>query len=77
MDGMNPAPPVEPLRIVKRGIRYGVAAGGKIAWLPAEMWPHAAEFMRQYEADKAFADNMHKLWTQAMDQAFDKVHGDA
>jgi len=74
-DGMPAAPPAEPLRIVKRGIRYGVVAPGQIAWLPASMWPHAAAFVRHYEADMAFAERMQKLWEQAQDEALDAVTG--
>jgi hypothetical protein len=49
MDGLARALP-EPLRLVRSGIRYGVAGGGKVAWLPADMWPAAAEFARRLES---------------------------
>ena len=75
MDGMTPAPPVRPMRVVQKGVRYGIEAAGKTMWLPVEMWPAAAAWVRQYEADMAFAERMQKRWEQAQDAAFDAVTG--
>jgi hypothetical protein len=49
MDGLARVLP-EPLRVVRKGLRYGVAANGKVAWLPADMWANAAEFTRRLES---------------------------
>lgn len=72
-EGLSPAPPAPPLRIVKRGIRYGVATPNQIAWLPATMWPHAAAFMREYEENMAWTKRMQALWEQSQDEAFNAV----
>ena len=68
MDGLIGKPP-EPLRLIKDGVRYGVAIPGKIAWLPAEMWPAAAELVRRMDAMNAEADRLQKLVEAAQAEA--------
>ena len=70
MDGVIGRPP-EPLRIVKDGVRYGVAIPGKVAWLPPDMWAPAAELVRRMDAMNAEADRMEKLISAAQQAADD------
>lgn len=60
---------VRPLRIVSRGVRHGVEANGKIAWLPADMWPAAAEAMRRIDAMQERLDYMERLVDAAQAEA--------
>lgn len=60
---------VKPLRLVKKGVRYGVEAAGKVSWLPAEMWPAAAEMMRRIDAMQARIDHFERLVAMAQAEA--------
>lgn len=68
MDGLIGKPP-EPLRIIKAGLKYGFAAGSKIAWLPPEMWANAAELSRRMDAMNAEMDRLQKLIDAAQAEA--------
>ena len=68
MDGLIAARP-EPLAIVRDGIRYGCAAGGKVAWLPADLWAPAAELLMRMEAMNANAERLQRLIDAAQEEA--------
>lgn len=77
-DGMlspGAVPPVAPLTVVSRGIRRGVAAGGLIAWLPPELWPHADALARQMREINEACERMQKLYDAAEQAAFDAAQG--
>ena len=67
-DGLPSRAP-EPLRVVKDGVKYGVAGGGKLAWLPPEMWASAAELVRRMDAINAEQERLNMLIRAAQDEA--------
>ena len=60
---------IEPLCIVKRGVRYGVHANGKTAWLPPSMWTAAAALVARMDAMNATAERMQMLIDAAQAEA--------
>jgi hypothetical protein len=63
------------LSIVTSGVRRGVTAGGKVHWLPPELWAPAAELERRMEAMNKAAERMAALWREAEQAAWDEVPG--
>ncbi len=60
---------IEPLCIVKRGVRYGVQANGMTAWLPPSMWTAAAALVARMDAMNATAERMQMLIDAAQAEA--------
>lgn len=68
MDGL-PSVPCEPLRIVRDGLRYGVAAQGMVAWLPAQLWAPAAALLRRMDEMNATAERFQRMLDDAQAEA--------
>lgn len=63
------------LAFVADGIRRGVTAGGRVHWLPPELWAPAAELQRRMDEMNATAARMEALWAEAEQAAWDAVPG--
>jgi len=73
MDGLNVDRPC--LALVRDGIRRGVTAGGRVHWLPADLWAPAAELERRMAAMNETAERMQALYDEAEQAAWDAVPG--
>ena len=73
MDGVNEARPC--LALVQSGIRWGVTAGGRVHWLPPELWAPAAVLNTRMAAMNEAAERMAALWDEAEQAAWDAVPG--
>lgn len=66
MDGV-----IDPLTIATDGTRWGVAAGGMVAWLPASMWAAAEALRDQMEAMNAACARLEMMIERAKEAAED------